>query len=59
MNVTKYECKYIPPANCCFWKFCELRKGSFFPKIIILVFQGFKWLKVRKYHTSTYPFKNG
>ena len=48
------------PLNEWFWQLCEIRKGSeVFPKIIILTFQGIKWLKVRKYHTLTYPSKNG
>ena len=48
------------PLNGWFWQLCEMRKGSeVFPKIIILTFQGIKWLKVRKYYTLTYPSKNG
>ena len=60
MNVVTYECECIYPLNWWFWQFDKMTKGSeVFPKIIILTFQGIKWLKVRKYHTLTYPFKNG
>jgi len=60
MNVVTYECECISPLNWWFWQFDKMTKGSeVFPKIIILTFQGIKWLKVRKYHTLTYPFKNG
>jgi len=60
MNVATYECECISPLNWWFWQFDKMTKGSeVFSKIIILNFQGIKWLKVRKYHTLTYPFKNG
>ena len=36
MNVTKYEFKCIPPPpKLRVWQFWEMRKGSFFPQIII------------------------
>jgi hypothetical protein len=55
MNVNVF-----PPSTDGFGNFDKMTKGSeVFPKIIILTFQGIKWLKVRKYHTLTYPFKNG
>ena len=62
-KIWKWQSMYVNvslPQNWWFWQLCKMRKGSeFFPKIIIPTFQGIKWLKVRKYHTLTYPFKNG